>query len=301
MYLVISSNDMRRLSSACRAELMTVLMSRLPVDADSNSGVEPDQLDDQEKGVPVEVAADQAIGMLREVDLTVSQAQQLIDNVNPLFAQKSLKKFATGEQISKSKLFGPDGDYADAKEFGLKVVGAVNRRLRTITKIPNANLFLPDSSNTKIFVSEKTAQALRVVLNVHEPLPVDGFYKRDGNSLVLTPVSAEPDDKLLKRLEAAWVGFDVRPCDVSERTWFESVHTQFSKSGLQLFTGMLDEWDDEKDIVKIHIHPHKPLVEPFQPFYDNFYDTEWLFYGLDADATVLASVGTSLRSALMRK
>jgi hypothetical protein len=224
--------------------------------------------------------------MFREVDLTVAQAQKLMANINEEKAQPTLKKLATGKQIPKSELHGT----GNAKDFGLQVIGAVNRRLRNITGAPNANLFQYDSTTKKIYVSEKTAQSLRVVFELPEPLPLTGFYKRVGDDEVS---ETEVEPVLLGRLEQAWSGFSLRPGEVSPRVWFESVHSQLAKSGLQLIGSSFHDYVEATGALKVSL---SHLTEPVEKLYEfcQKYEIDTFYYAFDANSPVVARINTNV-------
>ena len=286
--LVLSGNDVARLSAACRAELMAVLLSTEHAEAGLEDGQEFGYLDEQTDERNVVAAADAVPGMQHVVDLTVDQASKLVDNLND-DAKETLEVFALGKRLSKSSLFGPDAGckYANAKVFGRTVVGAVKRRLRKVTRIDNATLFMSDRSNTYIYVSDKTAQSLRVALEVDEPLPDFQFIDHDGN---YAPATSEPCRELLERLKTVWKGFSVRPANLSAAAWAESALCHLAKSDVQLFVGEVNGFDDaecETYAIRVVTDPQAEIQRAFED--RSFIDRNVFFFGTGIDSRVMAT------------
>lgn len=292
MMLVISSNDMRRLSPTCRAELMSVLMSSEQVDTNIEDLPEPGYFDEPMEQENVVAAADEAIGQQRKVNLTVDEAQELLAKLNKS-AWKTLESFASGKRIPKSSLVGAGCDYANDKDFGLKLVGAVKRRLRNLTGIRNATLFLSDRDNN-IYVSKKTAHSLRVVFGMPTPVPDFEFISRDGTGI--KDLGAAPCKELQERLVSTWggLGLAVRPSDVSRASWAESTCIHFAKSGLHLYVGKVRGWDESTES---EIFAFEPVADPMVVIQEAFKtgpaSIEEIFFGLDGDAPVMARMDYS--------
>ncbi|MDO8943839.1 MAG: hypothetical protein Q7U75_11695, partial [Desulfobacterales bacterium] len=76
-----------------------------------------------------------------------------------------LKRFADGGSVSLDSLIGEGNPYETFNDLKRSFVGAVNRRLRTVTKIRTAVLFRKSASPEEegISVKDLTAQSLRAV------------------------------------------------------------------------------------------------------------------------------------------
>ena len=65
-------------------------------------------------------------------------------------------------------LIGEKGRYRDFTDLKRSFVGAVNRRLRTVTENRLAMLFASDRDKTRIRITPKSAMSLRLALDIPE-------------------------------------------------------------------------------------------------------------------------------------
>lgn len=147
MMLTITKEDFTRLSSACQRELLALLGYREGEESDdSNESIPyedgyfplPDELhsvlqQSEEAGVP-------SAGK-RVIDITPDQAKELISNISDKSIE-TLRRFASGGPVQIDDLCGDDRPYSNLSDLKRSFVGAVNRRLRTVTGNRQAVLFL---------------------------------------------------------------------------------------------------------------------------------------------------------------
>lgn len=171
MHIVITQDDLARLSSQTRAELQRVLFGQPELvsdDGDFDSGFPPPP--DQESvyetmsewaEVP-EVTADSKV----VIDITPDQVRALIGNLGQKSVE-SLKEFGTDGMVRLDSLVGEGRSYETFSELKRSFVGAVNRRLRTVTRNRSAVLFRRVEIESEIYIAVRpsTADALRQVLS----------------------------------------------------------------------------------------------------------------------------------------
>ena len=286
MMLTLSSNDMHRLSPACRAELMAVFMSPLSNELDDDGRLPSEILDGQVGDESATPTADDVLEEKRVVDLSVDEARDLLANIKDRSAE-ILKRFATGKPVALATLIGPSGEYRDYSELKRSFVGAVNRRLRTVSGTRNAALFSSDRDKTRIKITQKTAQSLRVVFAMPEPQPEFEFIDRAGNRI---DAKSEKCQELSARLALVWGEFSGRTADDSTTSWAERALCHFANAGLELFVGTPIGWDDkaQSEIYEIHTVAD-PLIVIHNAIEDGYPSKlDELFFGLGSDAHVLA-------------
>lgn len=167
MNIVLTAADLAKLSQATRDELQTLLFNPPQLAVVS---LPDDELPEFEYGDAPWNAADsydQPASPDSKVVIGIdeTQATNLVANLS----QKSidtLKLFATGEYVLSDHLIGEGKPYESFADLKRSFVGAVNRRLRTVTRMRTAVLFrkvsTPDGEG--IAVKDQTAAALRFVL-----------------------------------------------------------------------------------------------------------------------------------------
>lgn len=170
MMLTITSEDFSRLSASCQRELLALLGFREgDENDDSNESIPyedgypplPDELhlfDRQSEGSETSSAAK------RVIDINADQARDLIANISDKSIE-TLRLFASGEPVLIDDLCGDDKTYSNLSDLKRSFVGAVNRRLRTVTGNRQAVLFLTVNSDspqtaTKIAVRQTSAVSL---------------------------------------------------------------------------------------------------------------------------------------------
>ncbi len=286
MMITLSANDIRKLSPACRAELMALVM---PSDNDELTGddrVPAGTLDGIGTADEAAPNAEDVLEEKRVVDLSVDEARDLLANISDR-SKDTLKRFASGKPVALSSLIGTGGAYRDYSELKRSFVGAVNRRLRTVSGNRNAAFFSSDRDKTRIKTTPKTAMALRCVFNLPEPLPEFEFINREGKSV-------DADMKLCQelntRLTSAWGTFTGRPSDTSTDPWPTQVLNHFLKAGLELFIGTPVGWDEATESETYEVHTvSDPSTVIRNAVEDGFPEklTE-VFFGPGSDAQVLA-------------
>ncbi len=169
MLITLTAEDFRKLSPGCRQEILAMLdeppAPELNDDGDflpqvAYMGTYYDESLDQP-------TVDDALGTKRVVGINVEQARELIANVSEK-SKKTLKLFAVGRPIALDELIGESGPYRDFTELKRSFVGAVNRRLRTVTENRLAMLFASDRDKTRIRITPKSAASLRLALDIPE-------------------------------------------------------------------------------------------------------------------------------------
>ena len=95
----------------------------------------------------------------RWVDLNLPTAYDLFSNLNDRNSQ-TLMRFAHQSSISIAELTGDKGPYGDLVDLKRSFVGAVNRRLRTVTEDPDSELFATSFDKKSIEVTENTKKIL---------------------------------------------------------------------------------------------------------------------------------------------
>jgi hypothetical protein len=168
MYLVLTKSDIEKLSQTTRDELQTLLFGS----NQDNSGVLPEEAlpefnfgdtpwnDADTYDQPTAPPDSKVV-----IGIDAAQAKNLVANLS----QKSidtLKLFTTGEYVLSENLIGEGKPYESFAELKRSFVGAVNRRLRTVTRMRTAVLFskvsTPDGEG--IAVKDQTAESLCSVL-----------------------------------------------------------------------------------------------------------------------------------------
>jgi hypothetical protein len=286
MMIMLSPNDVRRLSPACRAELMALLTSPVADDLDTENrrpyGLYEESSSD-ESTAPI---ADEVLEEKRVVDLTVDEARDLLANISDR-SQKTLKLFAPGKPLTLNSLIGPGGEYRDYSELKRSFVGAVNRRLRTVSGSRNAALFSSDRDKTRIKITRQTALALRCAFNFPESMPEFDFFDQTGK-----PIAADQEQckKMHSHLAAAWPQFTGRPNDASATTWAAWVLQHFVDSGMDLLARVPGHRDgnnhDTNDTYQVVIQAHETISNAAQD--GNAHNLFELFIGLAGDTQIMA-------------
>ncbi len=171
MMLTITPADFRKLSDSCQRELLNLLGftngSEISEDDESIPYEESsDRLPDDYSYQQMPIDQEAPSGAKRVIDITHDQAKELISNISGKSIE-TLRRFATGLPIDLDDLIGEGRSYSSLTDLKRSFVGAVNRRLRTVTGNRKAVLFLTvgnSESRVMISVRQNTAIALRQVL-----------------------------------------------------------------------------------------------------------------------------------------
>lgn len=169
MMIVLTQKDLAKLSPQLRRELQQFLF-----DGSTHEEMPEffrdeafDGIDVQEPyddiSIPWESAQDLTGDAKVVVDISDDQAKALVANLSSKSID-TLRLFATGEVVSLESLVGAERPYASFADLKRSFVGAVNRRLRTVTRNRSAVLFrkVDGVNGVGIAVRPKTASALQV-------------------------------------------------------------------------------------------------------------------------------------------
>ncbi|MDZ4283879.1 MAG: hypothetical protein U1C04_24355 [Hydrogenophaga sp.] len=167
MHVVLTQQDLERLSPSTREELQALLFG--PVSDGEEFATDecpPDfeyaKSDETGNGLWDRSFPTAEAKVVVETD--VEQTRKLVANLSPKSIE-TLKRFADGGSVSLDSLIGEGNPYETFNDLKRSFVGAVNRRLRTVTKIRTAVLFRKSASPEEegISVKDLTAQSLRAV------------------------------------------------------------------------------------------------------------------------------------------
>ena len=213
MMLVLSPDDFQRLSVDSQQEILSLLATRPPsapvADNHTTDIWNDDDLTSYGQTIsPPATTFDEVSEEKRIVDITVEQAHALVANVGKR-SLETLRRFALGEPMTLDELIGEHGSYKDRTDLKRSFVGAVNRRLRTVTGNRLGVLFGSDRDGNRIRMRPLTATALRQALDIQEPMPNVEFYDLSGK-----PLNESNADVVTLRtqLQTAWQEFSGRPC-----------------------------------------------------------------------------------------
>lgn len=244
MMLVLSPHDFKKLSPACRSEILMLLM---------NGGESSDMSLFPGTGEPEQEAAPETEDVVSEekqvISLTPTEAVDLLANISDRSSQ-TLKLFAPGQPVALDTLIGPNGLYRDYVELKRSFVGAVNRRLRTVSGNRNAALFSSDRDKTRIKVTAKTAQALRRVFGLSEPLPTMIFCDEHGRDIAINDPACTT---LQEALASAWATVDAGTLPENKVDLFADVIRHFVKSGLELYVRTPKTWNEATQEIEYEI------------------------------------------------
>lgn len=178
MMICLDGGDLARLSPQCRDEVLALVSTRLSVSMGnhalpSNSDLEiaGDYAFDWDG--PLAVQVDKPVGDRRGgkrvVDISLIEAKALIANISPK-SLRTLKLFLNGSPVAIADLIGAGLPYRDLTDLKRSFVGAVTRRLRTVTKNKQAALFLKvplDGSNKEaIAIRAESVSAIRSAMGL---------------------------------------------------------------------------------------------------------------------------------------
>lgn len=172
MFLVLTEQDLAKLSPQLRAELQKLAFGAASFDTgvDLPERVTASEMpsDEVERDyLPAWPEAFEKSGAAKTVvDLDEVEAQALLANLGAKSVE-TLKIFASGESVALDALVGEGKPYLNLSDLKRSFVGAVNRRLRTVTRNRSAVLFRKVEGNTgiSIAVRPRTAAALQQAMS----------------------------------------------------------------------------------------------------------------------------------------
>ncbi len=171
MHLVLTQEDLAQLSPECRAELQLLFFGQASVDSGipSSGGIDVTEMPSQEierDFLPAWPDDFEKSGAAKTVvDLDTVEARSLLANLSAKSVE-TLRLFASGESVALDALVGTEKAYENLSDLKRSFVGAVNRRLRTVTRNRSAVLFrkVEGSTGISIAVRARTATALQQAL-----------------------------------------------------------------------------------------------------------------------------------------
>lgn len=168
MHIVLTQHDLDRLSPSTRDELQALLFGHASDGEEFAADDAPpafDYADSVDPGNDLWERSCPAVDAKVVIETDVEQTRKLVANLSTKSIE-TLKRFADGGAVSLDTLIGEGNPYETFNELKRSFVGAVNRRLRTVTKIRTAVLFrkIASSEGEGISVKERTAQSLRALL-----------------------------------------------------------------------------------------------------------------------------------------
>ncbi len=275
--LVLSPHDFQKLSPACRSELLRLLTNDRGSDeaaffhsesTEADGGTETEEVVSEEKKV---------------VSLTVTEAGDLLGNIGER-SRRTLQHFAVGQPVPLDDLVGQGKPYKNYVELKRSFVGAVNRRLRTVSGNRNAALFSSDRDQTLIKVKPKTAQSLRRIFAMPEPLPLMEYCDQQGQE---SAPSHPQCQALAQKLEEAWEQIDSTKLPEDGIECFATVMQHFVDRGFELYVRSLKTWDQDTDTPGYEIHT---VIDPHMVIENRRteHGSVELFLGLPGDSSTLA-------------
>lgn len=276
MMITLSVADFHRLSPPCRAEILKLMMSNEEGFGESfftqaslsDTAAEMEEVVNEEKKV---------------VNLSLTEAGDLLSNISDR-SRQTLKLFALGQPVPLDSLVGQDRPYKDYVELKRSFVGAVNRRLRTVSGNRNAALFSSDRDKTRIKVTPRTSRSLRKLFEMPEPLPNMEFCDHEGRDLD----PQNPKCKKLKtKLSEIWELIDSTTLKENSVEFISAIITHFVGNGLDLFVRTPSNWDDEANTPTYEI---QSVVDPYMVIenWKSQQSSGELFVGLRGNPSVLA-------------
>ena len=255
MMIIVTPQDFRKLSKVCQLELISMMGfsdGNTEYSGDILSGFAGDDeviadLYMQKQRHPT---ANDIVGDKQVIDISNDHAQSLIANISDK-SLETLKLFAQGEPIDLDTLVGANKLYENFNDLKRSFVGAVNRRLRTVTGNRQAVLFASvksksgEDDETRIRVKPRSAAALRIALNIREPLPEFEFCNSDGHLLLMSDDSTKYSrDKLQQRLSSAWQEFVGHATDLSTSVTSTQIAEHYVSRGFSIKMGSAVGWDN---------------------------------------------------------
>ena len=172
MHLVLTQEDLARLSPECRSELQLLFFGPASVDSGIplSSGIDVTEMPSHEierDFLPAWPDDFEKSGAAKTVvDLNALEARSLLANLSAKSVE-TLRLFASDDSVALDALVGTEKAYENLSDLKRSFVGAVNRRLRTVTRNRSAVLFrkVEGSTGISIAVRPRTAAALHLALS----------------------------------------------------------------------------------------------------------------------------------------
>ena len=256
MMIVLTPDDFKKLSPSSRQEVLSLIDPRGTPSGDGGSAYYG-----EERDASIEASfspdsggltSDDVLEEEHVVDLTIDQARELVANISDK-SQQTLKRFAVGTPVALEELIGEGRDYRDVTELKRSLVGAVKRRLRTITANRLAVLFSSDRDKTRIRIRPLAAASLRQVLQVPEPMPAFEFF--DKASGKIAPEDSTGAKKLRTHLTVAWTHFSGRPENGRASIESRILIKHFLRHGFEVTIGKEKGWDEESMTLMFEFFP----------------------------------------------
>ena len=178
MMITLNDYDIARLSPECRHEIQRLLFSRQSeaFSADEEAFGFETPSDFHSFDASSDPHEDVEHSTRRVVEINPDQAKKLIANISDKSVQ-ILQLFTSGLPVPVDTLVGTSKPYENLTDLKRSFVGAVTRRLRTVTRNKTVSIFLRDTisgndgeKKDAISVRSATAESLRSVfgsLNTH--------------------------------------------------------------------------------------------------------------------------------------
>lgn len=176
--IVLSRHDIDRLSPACRDEIQQLFFSRQSEAFSTDVDVFGFEMssDFHSFDTNTDTHDDVEHDTRRVVEINPDQAKKLVANISEKSLQ-TLQLFTSGLPVRVDALVGIDKPYENLTDLKRSFVGAVTRRLRTVTRNKKVSLFLRDSvtgndGDEKVAISVRpaTAESLLGVLGTLKSL-----------------------------------------------------------------------------------------------------------------------------------
>lgn len=271
MMLILTENEISRLSPQLKAELLREVLGSMPGGQESEDVLDaddPSALPVAERYIhpPQQPVADDVLETKVVVELDVEHSRRLVSNISDK-SKETLKRFALEGSVPLDELVGPGCAYSDMTDLKRSFVGAVNRRLRTVTRNRFAALFKRSRrDHRRIEVKGRTAWSLREAMGLPEPLPAMIAHLVKDNEVVDVPQDA-PDGitqaaaSLESRIEHAWKdGPNVRAkLAKAGSDPLRSLAAYLAEEGFDVVPVLAPDWDEEN-------LKGKPLGRPYLGF-----------------------------------
>lgn len=165
MMITLTDHDINRLSLACRQEIQQLFFSRQSETflADEDVFGFEASSDFQPLDTRTYTHDDVEHDTKRVVGINLDQAKGLVANISEKSLQ-TLQLFTSGTPVLVDTLVGVDKPYENLTDLKRSFVGAVTRRLRTVTRNKKASIFLRESilgndGEEKVAISVRPATA----------------------------------------------------------------------------------------------------------------------------------------------